>query len=287
MNNISWQIYRNRFLDKKNPTIAYVAINGLLFLVAAIASIVFALMGQRGIVDGYIGSYFGFPALSQEWPTRFYTLLTYAFFHDGFFHLFFNMLWLFWLGNLFTTFLKPRQFHVVYWGGVVCGGLFFALFFNLLPAYRGIGATIIGASAAVMAIFTAVATLLPNYHIRLLLFGEVKLKWLLAIYILFDILTTMQPSTNIGGSLSHLGGAFFGFVYIKLLQNGTDLTKIFNRKPKLKVAHRKAPKAVPSANPRKFANQEEIDAILDKISKTGYEKLTREEKQILFDAGNN
>ena len=216
------------------------------------------------------------------WVTHFYTLVTYQFLHADFFHILFNLLWLYWIGQLLLDFIKPRQFHFIYLMGGIFGALFFALLFNLLSAYSlSVNqATIIGSSASVMAIFAALVTLVPNYSIRLMFFGDVKVKYLLLAYIILDLLGT--SSTNAGGSIAHLGGVLFGFVYIKFLQNGTDLSTIFKAKPKFKVVKNtqvKSNKTKPSG-----VNQQEIDAILDKISASGYDKLTKEEKETLFRA---
>ena len=185
------------------------------------------------------------------------------------------------MGNLFLDFLKPRQFQVVYWGGAIIGALTFALIYNLSPQLNAGGATLIGASAAVMAVFSAIATLVPNYSIRLLLFGDVKLKFLWIAYFVILILTSANTILS-SNNASIIGGALFGFAYIKLLQNGTDLSSFLVKKPKLKVVKNSTP-------PKKteVSNQAEIDAILDKISKSGYDQLTTREKQVLFDASKN
>ena len=170
------------------------------------------------------------------------------------------------------------------------GAVLFALAFNIFPVFRDIsGATIIGSSAAVMAIVVAAATLVPNYTIRLLLFGEVKLKYLALAYVLLDIIGS--TSANAGGSFAHLGGAIFGFLYIKMLQNGQDWSIIFKKKPKLKVVkndqrsnRNEDTSRRPVRKSESFFDQREVDAILDKISKTGYDKLSKEEKETLFKA---
>ncbi len=278
MNNNGFKDIINRVFKSGNPAMLYIGINVIVFLLVGIGSLFFA----RGVGDDFVRQYLAFPADIAKWPTRFYTLVTYAFLHQGLLHILFNLLWLYWMGNLFLDFLKSRQFQVVYWGGAVIGALAFALIFNLSPQLAASGATLIGASAAVMAVFSAIATLLPDYSIRLLLFGNVKLKYLLLVYILIDLVGTSPGSGNIGGNLAHLGGALFGFIYIKLLQKGTDLSSFLVKKPKLKVVRNEA-----SNKRSEVTNQAEIDAILDKISKSGYEQLTAKEKQILFDASKN
>ena len=255
----------------------YIGINVIIFVVVSLASLIGFSSGKEGFVNGLVSEYLAFPASPNQWLTHFYTLITYQFIHFGFFHILFNMLWLYWMGQLFLDFLKPRQFHFVYIAGGIFGAVFFALIYNFLPNYKLIdGAILIGASASVMAIFTAITTLVPNYTIHLMLIGPIKLKYLLAIYIFLDVIAIQNYD---GGSVAHLGGALLGFAYIKLLQNGTDLTKLFERKPKLKVVRNNEPKR--NAN---TVNQKEVDAILDKISKSGYDKLSKEEKDTLFKA---
>ncbi|RZJ79800.1 MAG: rhomboid family intramembrane serine protease [Flavobacterium sp.] len=277
-NNNNFKNITDRVFKSGNPAMLYIGLNVIIALVVGII----VLFVDSNFIGTVIRPYLGFPSEISQWPTRFYTLVTYAFLHQDLFHILFNMLWLYWMGNLFLDFLKPRQFQVVYWGGAVIGALAFALIYNLSPQLSANGATVIGASAAVMAIFSAIATLIPNYSIRLLLFGDVRLKYLLLAYIVIDLIGVSKGSGNIGGNFAHLGGAAFGFAYIKLLQNGTDLSSFFERKPKMKVVRNEAPRKKTDV-----VNQAEIDAILDKISKTGYDKLTAKEKQTLFDASKN
>jgi len=272
---------KQQFFKSGNPVMLYIGINAIVFVLTSLLSVFLFLAGQRGLVDAVVVDYFAFPSAPNLWLTRFYTLLTYQFFHADFFHILFNLLWLYWMGQIFLDFVKPRQFHLVYLGGGIIGALFFALIFNLVPAFSSVGnVPLIGASAAVMAVFAAAVTLVPNYSIRLMFIGDVKIKYLLMVYIFLDLIAI--PSANAGGNLAHLGGALFGFIYVKLLQNGTDLSAIFIKKPKLKVV--KNPSYQKKAT---IVNQQEIDAILDKISKTGYDKLSREEKETLFKASNN
>lgn len=265
-----------------NPVFLYMGINIGIFVIFSLIGVICFFLGYQGLVEGFVTNYLAFPSNPSLWLSRFYTPLTYQFFHADIFHILFNMLWLYWMGQLFLDFVKPRQFHFVYIGGGLLGAVLYALMYNLMPAFQSAvnGSAVIGASAAVMAIFVAVATLVPDYSIRLLLLGNVKLKYLVLAYIVLDIIA--MKSYNAGGSIAHLGGAIFGFTYIKLLQSGTDLSTIFKKKPKLRVVkNEKSKKSTVSVN------QKEIDAILDKISKTGYDQLTREEKETLFNASKN
>jgi membrane associated rhomboid family serine protease len=282
MTNNLWSDLKLKFFKSGNPVLLYIGINAAIFVVVSLLSVIFYFAGNRGFIDALVTDYLAFPAAPGLWLTHIYTLLTYQFFHADFFHVLFNMLWLFWMGQIFADFVKPRQFHFVYLGGGILGAVFFAIIFNLVPVFQNSvsGATLIGSSAAVMAVFTAAATLVPNYSLRLMFVGEVKIKYLLLVYIFLDLIGTTQ--INAGGSLSHLGGALFGFTYIKLLQSGTDLSAVFKKKPKLKVVKNETP--TKSSN---IINQREVDAILDKISKSGYDKLSKEEKETLFKASKN
>jgi membrane associated rhomboid family serine protease len=291
MNNNLLKDLKYKVLQSGNPSYLYIGICTLIFIIVGLVNVPFFLSGNGGLIySEMIRDYFGFPASISALPSRFYTILTYQFFHDGILHLLFNMLWLYWMGRIFLDFLKSRQFHFVYLGGGFLGALLFASAFNIFPVFRSVSeATVIGSSAAVMAIVIATATLMPNYSIRLLLFGDVKLKFLAIAYIVLDLLGT--TSANAGGSFAHIGGAIWGFAYIKMLQNGTDWSTIFKKKPKLRVVRNKGQQSrandAANASARKHnraVEQREIDEILDKISSSGYDKLTREEKETLFKA---
>lgn len=287
MNNNLFKDLKYKVFQSGNPVFLYIGINVLIFIAFTLVNIPFFLSGKSGIVyDTLIREYFGFPAALSKLPVKFYTFITYQFFHDGIWHILFNMLWLYWLGNIFLDFLKPRQFHFVYLAGGVAGALFYLLAYNVFPVFATQlpGATVIGSSAAVMAVIVATATLLPDYSMRLMFFGDVKLKYLAMAYIVLDLIGI--ASTNAGGSFAHIGGAVLGFTYIKLLKSGTDWSSIFKRKPKLRVVKNEAGKQAGRKQPENV-NQEEIDRILDKISKTGYDKLNKQEKETLFKASKN
>jgi membrane associated rhomboid family serine protease len=243
---------------------------------------------------------FDFPnwiALSSE-PTIFvlkpWTFLTYAFFHKDFWHLLFNMMVLNFSSYLFLTFFSSKQYLGLYILSAIFSGLIFALGFNLMH-YSG---AIIGASAAIMAILVAVTTYSPLMGVRLLLVGNVKLWHITAVIIILDLMQFRLE--NSGGHISHLAGAFFGFTYIKLLQNGIDLSKgvsaildfVINlfKKPStpFKKVHKNYRKPIEKPISKivvKDKKQQQIDEILDKISQSGYESLSQEEKEFLFQAG--
>ena len=271
-----------KIFQSGNPLFLYIGLNVIIFLITSIIA-VFLFHGKTDfMMSEWVRTYFGVPARIEALPIRFYTILTYMFFHDGFLHLLFNMLGLFWFGNIFMNFLKSRQFHFVYIVGGLFGALIYIAGLNLLPVFNGglVGQTVIGSSAAVMAIIVATATLAPNYSIALMLFGEVKIKWVAIVYFLISFLGL--SSVNAGGNLAHIGGALLGFIFIRSLQKGNDWSKIFERKPKLKVVRNEKPMTKkPVFND---VSQQEIDDILDKISSSGYDKLTATEKEKLFKA---
>jgi len=152
--------------------------------------------------------------------TRPWTLLTYAFFHYGFLHIFFNMMVLNFTSRLFLTFFTQKQYLGLYFLSAIFASIIFVLSFYLL----GKSSLMVGASAAIMALLVASTTYQPLMEVRLLLIGNVKLWHITAVILILDLMQIQLD--NIGGHIAHLSGAFFGFLYIKLLQNGTDLSVI-------------------------------------------------------------
>jgi len=244
---------------------------------------------------------FDFPnwlALSSD-PTVFlfkpWTFLTYAFFHDGFLHLLFNMMVLNFASQLFLTFFTQKQYLGLYILAAIFSGAVFALSYYFL----NYSASIVGASAAIMAILVATTTYQPLMNVRLLLIGNVKLWHITAVILILDLMQLRLG--NMGGHISHLAGAVFGFIFIKLLQNGTDLSVIvskildffinlFKKSPTtpFKKVHKNYKKPTQTTTSRivtKDKTQQQIDEILDKISQSGYDCLTKEEKEFLFKAG--
>jgi membrane associated rhomboid family serine protease len=224
-----------------------------------------------------------------------WTLLTYAFFHSGFWHLFFNMMVLNFSSRLFLTFFTQKQFLGLYLLSAIFAAIVFVVIFYLM----NVSTSIVGASAAVMAILVGTTTYQPLMEIRLFLLGNVKLWHLTGVIILLD---TMQVlAENSGGHISHLAGAVFGIIYIKLLQNGTDLSSIVtntinfftnlvgskksNTFKKVHVNPKKPQVKRESKVIIKDKSQQQIDEILDKISQSGYDSLTVQEKEFLFKAG--
>ena len=227
--------------------------------------------------------------LSQPWA-----FITYMFLHNGFLHLLFNMVWLHFAGKIFLQYLNPKQLLSTYLLGGVSGGLIFIIAYNYIPALAIYteNAQALGASAAVLAIMVAIATYTPNYSVRFPFIGIVKLKHIAIFSVMLDLLSI--PKGNAGGHIAHLGGALFGYLYIKQLQKGNDFSigfttwinnifNLFKPKSKLKTVHKRK-KTDTQFNTEKSAQQIAVDIVLEKISKSGYESLSKEEKATLFSA---
>lgn len=225
-----------------------------------------------------------------------WTLFTYSFLHAGFFHLLFNMMVLHYAGQLFLTFFSQRQLLGVYLLSAVFSGLCFSGLYPLLT--QGNQSMLVGASGSVMAILVAAATYAPRMNIRLMLLGNVLLWQLTAVILFLDLIQILVENT--GGHIAHLAGAFLGWAYVRLLQNGTDLSRpvayvldLFApnksaQKSPFKKIHRSHPVRPAQKTARvvlKDKTQQQIDDILDKISQSGYESLTQDEKEFLFKAG--
>ncbi|MCQ2376132.1 MAG: rhomboid family intramembrane serine protease [Salinivirgaceae bacterium] len=293
MNNV-YQNIKNQFVAG-SMLVRLIYINVAVWLAVILVDIVMALMqfNSGNIIINWFSCYSGLRSLAlRPWG-----LLTYMFLHHDFLHLLFNMLWLYWFGQIFTEYFKGRQLLNVYLVGGLAGAVLFVLCYNVFPAFSNVSewASAIGASAAVYAVVVAAAVYVPNYTMNLLLLGPVKIKWIAVFAIVSDLAFMLEGNT--GGHIAHLGGALFGWCYIVYMQRGIDITRWFSRlvesfemlfkpKPKMKVEYGR-PETDRQYNNRKHAEQQQIDAILEKIAKSGYDALTAEEKEILFSQSRN
>ena len=238
--------------------------------------------------------YFSLPANTLLLTKKPWSIITYMFLHKGFIHLLFNILWLYFGGQIFLSFFDNKKLTSTYVLGGISGAMLFIISFNVFPVFENAlpNAMALGASASVLAIIMAIATKSPNYIIRLFLVGNVKLKYIAFFSIALDILSI--PQGNAGGHIAHLGGAFFGYLYVKQLNGGNDMASGFNKimdylssilrdTPKLKKTYSRK-KSDQDFKKEKVQEQAKIDKILDKIAKSGYEGLTKQEKDILFKA---
>lgn len=292
--------FKSAFQRHNNAHAQLIIINVAVFVVVGIIGVLFNISGfseQAWLIK----KQFWIPALLSEFLSRPWTIITYAFMHGGFMHILFNMLTLYWFGRLFVEYLGSDKLVAVYVLGAVFGALFYLLAYNTIPFFIPDAhlAQMVGASAAVNAIVVAAAVLLPNYTFFLLFLGPVKIKYIAAVAVLLSVLGA--DGENAGGNIAHLGGALIGFIYIKQLQAGVNwglwitvtidwFKDLFKSKPKVKVSYRSgekttsAKKPASPTSPASKASQAEIDIILDKISDRGYESLTKEEKEKLFNA---
>lgn len=283
-----WHNIQYKLLQSYSKLNLLISLNIIVFLLINVPDTIGWLFTNTHFIGTFFDKALSLPANLPDLLTHFWTPFTYMFMHAGVLHILFNMLWLYWLGQIFEEYLGNKRIMGLYLLGGLAGAIFFVIIFNTLPVYKtsGIaaGSLLVGASASVMAIIVATATLLPDYTIALFLIGPVKLKWLALFYVISSFLGV--TSANAGGEISHLGGALMGFVYIQQLQKGNDwitlISNWFKPRPNLKVVS-KNPSKAPSGAPR----QEEIDHVLDKISKSGYDNLSKQEKEVLFRASKN
>lgn len=290
--------FNNAFQRHNNAHAQLIILNVVVFLLVGIFGVIFTISGFEEI-SGLIEKQFQIPALLSDFLSRPWTIITYAFMHGGFMHILFNMLTLYWFGKLFVEYLGSDKLVGVYILGALFGAIFYLLAYNTIPYFvqqaQQASIQMVGASAAVNAIVVATAVLLPNYTFFMLFIGPVKIKYIAGIAVALSVLGT--AGSNAGGNIAHLGGALIGFIYIKQLQAGANwglwitvtidwFRDLFKSKPKVKVSYRgeEGTSSKKPSSPISKTSQAEIDIILDKISDRGYESLTKEEKEKLFNA---
>lgn len=218
-----------------------------------------------------------------------WTIVSYGFLHLGFFHILFNMMVLYYFGNLFLDFFSSKQFIVYLLLGIISGGFIYMLSYNYLPGLKTQNSLLVGASAGVMAVMIGIASHIPQYSLRFRFIGNIKLLYIATVLVVLDVVQI--PIGNAGGHLAHLGGSLLGFVMTHYLNQGsglvawaTGLMTTKKEKP-LKTVYKSAEKKSYHKKESKSEEQARIDSILDKISKSGYDTLTKEEKDYLFKAG--
>ena len=266
-------------------------INIAVFLIISIVSVIGYLINNQTISIKVL-NLLSVPSSLKALLLRPWTIITYMFTHKDILHILFNMLWLYWFGIIFLEYLDPRKLVAVYLSGGISGAIVYVISFNIFPVFSQVVAesVAIGASASVMAVVVAIAAYVPDYSVNLLLLGRLKIKYVaLAIFILTSVL---DFSVNSGGKLAHIGGALFGYIFTLNLRRGRDLGKVINKiidffatlfKPrkKLRVTYKKRADDF-EYNKARAEHQQKINRILDKISKGGYDSLTKEEKDLLF-----
>jgi membrane associated rhomboid family serine protease len=288
-----------RFFTGGSALAILIMINAGVWILTKAVYVVFFLYNHpdAALADAWILHYFALPAVTGEIASRPWTLVTYMFLHIDFWHILFNMLWLFWFGRIFMEYLTSRQLLFTYLAGGLAGGLLYILAFNIFPVFQNtLSASVaLGASASVMAIVTAISFFVPNYTIQLIFIGRVRILYLAILLFIFDLFAI--PTGNAGGHIAHIGGAFFGYFFSLWLRKTkyaystgvfTSLLKkigrIFRPGPRVSTPPPWSgrPKADEDYNAEKNLHQKRIDTILEKISRGGYDSLTKEEKDILF-----
>lgn len=276
-------------------------INLGVFVVVKVLYALFFLFGHHNLIDGLILQ-LSVPAYLPALLMRPWTLLTYMFLHEGFLHILFNILWLYWFGQLFLSYFTARQLTAVYLLGGLSGAALYIFSYNVFPVFTDSlpVSVALGASASISAVVMAVCFYAPEAEIFLMFLGRVKLKYLALVFILLDIIQI--ASDNAGGHIAHLGGVLFGVFFARSMRKGRDFTVGFNRmldslvaifRPgrRLKVKYRNTEQVRKESdfdyNARKAAEQAEVDKILDKIAASGYESLSKKEKEMLFKVGRN
>ena len=296
-----WEDLKRQF-KQGNMITRIILVNVVFFVLANIANLLITIFGgfeHNDIFNDTVVKYFAIHKdlwfdLKHPW-----VIFTHMFFHVGFMHILFNMLFLYWFGRIVGDFIGNHRILPIY----LMGGLFGALFYLLSANFVQVGPMALGASAAVMAFVVASGVLSPDYRMNLLLIGEVKLKYVVAVLVFLDLIGIANLG-NTGGHFAHLGGAAFGWLYVSQLRNGNDwaepvnrwldmfsnyFSNIFKRKSKgPRVVYKNTNRRVKGnqrtdkGKPSEY--QERLDAILDKIKQKGYESLSEEEKEFLFNA---
>jgi membrane associated rhomboid family serine protease len=289
-----------RMYHTGNIIIKLIFINVAVFILINLIGLFSFLFTGAGTQSLGIINWLAVPADLGKLLYRPWTIVSYAFLHYDFLHILFNMLWLYWFGKIFLEFLSSKQLLSVYLLGGISGAVLYILAYNVFPAFALAlpYSYALGASAAVYAVVVAIAAFVPDYSIILMFIGQVRIKYIAIFVVVLDLLSI--SGGNAGGHIAHLGGALFGFLFATQIKSGSDITAWFSNftndiaswfksKPKMRVTENKFKSKAASDieyNQQKAADQEVIDKILEKISKSGYNSLSKKEKEILFKMSN-
>lgn len=281
-------LYKFKTLNIANKLIV---INIAVFLLFFITSFLFNTSNEV-LMQWFVLPEEPIEVLKQPW-----SLLTYSFLHGGFMHILFNMIWLNFFSKFILNLFSEKRFLTVYLLGALYGGLLFVTAYNVFPVFQSKAGYLLGASASVSALMVFAATYSPNISFR---FFMVTIKlWQLAVGLFLLDLFRLGSGNNPGGMLSHIGGAVFGYLYAVQLAKGNDIGLWFEKiiaslanlfKTRKNTPFRKVHKTPKNTSKKKTTSlkderQIKIDGILDKIGKSGYESLTKQEKDFLFKAG--
>lgn len=277
---------------KGNSLMRLIYLNIAIFIIVSVIGIIGFLAVNPEISNQTI-RFISVPSSLNTLLFRPWTIITYMFVHKELLHILVNLLWLYWFGTIFLEYFDQKKLVAVYILGGLAGALAYVASYNIFPAFAVVvedSIPLLGASASVMAIVIAIAAYVPDYTVMLFLIGRVKIKYIAIV--IFILTSVLDFSVNSGGKLAHIGGALFGYFYTQNYRQGRDLGKWISRmidsivtilrpSPKMKVTFRKQADEY-EYNKVKTERQEQINKILDKISKGGYDSLTKDEKDILF-----
>lgn len=280
-------------IKKKNTVSIFIIINIAVFLILAVLKVFVKLFGVE-FLD--LNAYIAVSSNATYVVKHIWTLFTYMFVHYDVLHILFNMLMLYWFGQIFSLYFTSKHLVAVYILGGIAGAVFYILSFNTVPYFINLGnSEMVGASASVTAIIFAAAFYNKNMEVRLLFIGQIKIIYIALFIFILDFIA-LGGDSNQGGHVAHIGGAILGYFFASKYLKGKDITKwfnkiidicvnIFTKKPKMRVKYKKA-ESDSDYNQRKHNETEEIDLILDKIKQSGYKSLSEKEKKRLFDASN-
>ena len=266
----------NLYISGLNIVEKIILFNITLYLLPFVLKTVLFLFNIKGLS---IVNWFTIDATFSEFILKPWSILTYGFIHGSFSHIFWNMLILYYFGNILKNIFGEKLILNLFLSGIVAGGLTYLISYNLFPVFKGVNSVMIGASAGVMSVLFFLAAYDPQYRIRIIFF-DIKILYIALFLFFYDIIQI--PLNNSGGHIAHIGGALWGYYYSVKYNNGSDLVnsilsyfkKNTNNKPSVK-----------SEKDNKSFNQDKIDEILDKISDSGYDSLTKSEKEYLFKVG--
>jgi membrane associated rhomboid family serine protease len=271
---------KNIIQQPGNGLMKIIVANGAIFIALMIARVGLLIAGESGLFDVFFAQV-SLPSSLDLIIQRPWSLITYFFLHIEIFHLIFNMMFLYWFGTIIQDFIGNKRLVQLFFYGGLAGAAAFILAMNTVSFFIAKGPNFLnGASAGVFAVVVAAATIRPNYQVHLLLLGQVRIKYIAAFYVLWSFIET--TGSNAGGNIAHLGGAILGFIFAKNFLAASKPQAIFEIKIKefaqvvnQQFQARKEPETVP---------EDELNAILDKISQSGYDSLSDYEQKRLFKA---
>ena len=266
----------NLYISGLNIVEKIILFNITLYLLPFVLKTVLFLFNIKGLS---IVNWFTIDATLSEFILKPWSILTYGFIHGSFSHIFWNMLILYYFGNILKNIFGEKLILNLFLSGIVAGGLTYLISYNLFPVFKGVNSVMIGASAGVMSVLFFLAAYDPQYRIRIIFF-DIKILYIALFLFFYDIIQI--PLNNSGGHIAHIGGALWGYYYSVKYNNGRDLVNSILSYFKQNTRNKTF---VKSKTKNKSFNQDKIDEILDKISDSGYDSLTKSEKEYLFKVG--